>query len=113
MKEKERDYGLDILKIAATVLIVFHHYQQVYSVYFDRGINFFGGTFYFGYVVELFFVISGFVMHPYIERIREGLPFRSFFARRYFRMFTILMITVLAYALLLIAFEAKFHFAWN
>lgn len=35
----ERKYGLDVIKIAATILIIFHHYQQVTGVTFD-GINF-------------------------------------------------------------------------
>ena len=113
MDRQERDYGLDVLKAAATILIVLHHYQQVYMLHFQRGINFYNGTFYFGYLVELFFVISGFVMHPYIERIRGGLDFRSFFAKRYIRIFPILAITVACFGLFLIAFEAKLHFPWN
>jgi len=75
---KKRNYGLDFLKIVATILIVFHHYQQVLNVEF-AGINFFGGKFYFGYLVELFFLISGFLMFKYIERIKQGLTFKEFF----------------------------------
>ena len=58
---KERYYNLDLIKSIAAVFIVFHHYQQMANVKFD-GINFFGGSFYWGYLVELFFLISGFVM---------------------------------------------------
>lgn len=29
MVKSERDYSLDFLKIVATILIIFHHYQQV------------------------------------------------------------------------------------
>lgn len=58
---KERYDNLDLLKALAAVLIVFHHYQQVFHVTFD-GINFYGGSFYWGNLVELFFMISGFVM---------------------------------------------------
>ena len=57
----ERNDGLDIIKVIATIIIVFHHYQQVTGVIFD-GINFYGGKFPFGYVVELFFIISGYVI---------------------------------------------------
>ena len=39
--KKERNYSLDFLKIIATILIVFHHYQQILNVEF-RGVNFFG-----------------------------------------------------------------------
>ena len=112
MKERERDGGLDLLKTAATVLIVLHHYQQVFWVRFDRGINFYGGTFYFGYLVELFFVISGFVMYDYIARIREGLRFRPFISRRYSRLFPMMLVTAAAFALIAAAYEAKLHFPW-
>ena len=58
---KKRYYNLDLIKVIASVLIVFHHYQQLSGTKFN-GVNFFGGKFYWGYLVELFFVISGFVM---------------------------------------------------
>ena len=51
---------LDIYKFIAAVLIIFHHYQQTFDVHYP-GINFFGGKFHFGNMVELFFIISGFV----------------------------------------------------
>ena len=70
--EKKRNYSLDFFKIIATILIVFHHYQQILSIEFGE-INFYGGKFYFGYLVEFFFLISGFLMFNYIERIKEGL----------------------------------------
>ena len=52
--------SLDFLKSIASILIVFHHYQQDFSARFN-GINFFGGRIYFGYLVELFFMISGYL----------------------------------------------------
>lgn len=58
---KERYYNLDIIKAIAALLIVFHHYQQVSGVKF-QWVNFYGGVIYFGNLVELFFLISGFVM---------------------------------------------------
>lgn len=58
---KKRYHNLDIIKAVAAILIVFHHYQQIANVEFD-GINFYGGSFYWGNLVELFFLISGFVM---------------------------------------------------
>ena len=47
-----RDYSLDILRIAATILIVFHHYQQCTGAFFEGRLNFYNGRFYFGYIVE-------------------------------------------------------------
>lgn len=60
MKEKHIN-GFDYLKVFAASAIVLHHYQQVFSVCF-QGINFYGGRINFGYLVELFFTISGFLM---------------------------------------------------
>lgn len=80
---KQREYSLDFIKILATVFIVFHYYQQVIGVYFDKGINFYNGKFYFGYMVELFFVLSGYFMYSYIEKIQKGVTFRKFFLKRF------------------------------
>jgi len=53
--------GFDLLKIISATLIVFHHYQQVFQVSFEY-INFCGGRIIFGFLVELFFIISGFLI---------------------------------------------------
>lgn len=97
----ERKYGLDVIKIAATILIIFHHYQQVTGVTFD-GINFWDGKFAFGYVVELFFVISGYVIYPYIDKINEkGIRLSEFYINRFIRLFPMVLITAIAYELVL------------
>ena len=51
--------NFDILKIIAATCIMCHHYQQLTSVTFRGGIDFYGGNFFFGYLVELFFLMSG------------------------------------------------------
>ena len=56
----ERKYSLDVLRIIATILIVFHHYGQVTGLYLEGHINYWNGRFYFGYVVEFFFLLSGY-----------------------------------------------------
>ena len=81
---RERLYNFDLLKIIAAILIVFHHYQQLADVSF-KWINFYGGLFSFGYLVELFFIISGFlaamtsshkdgIFKPVCKRIKRILP---------------------------------------
>lgn len=45
----------------AAALIVLHHYQQSFVIRFSR-INFFGGQIEVAWLVELFFMISGFLM---------------------------------------------------
>lgn len=54
---KEYYLWLDLLKIVSAIIIIFHHYQQHYPLVFSH-FNFYGGI-NFGYVVELFFMISG------------------------------------------------------
>lgn len=98
--EKARNNSLDFLKIIATILIVFHHYQQELNVKFTQ-INFFGGKFYFGYLVELFFLISGFLMFNYIERIKQGLDFKSFFINRVKRLLPLVAIAAILYECLI------------
>ena len=94
---KKRNPSLDILKFCAMILIVLHHYQQIYEVSFS-GINFYGGKFNFGWVVELFFELSGLVIIKYIPRIKEGLAFREFILKRYFRIAPVMIPSVLVYA---------------
>ena len=98
--EKARNNSLDFLKIIATILIVFHHYQQALNVEFTQ-INFFGGKFYFGYLVELFFLISGFLMFKYIEKIKQGLNFESFFINRVKRFLPLVAIAAILYECLI------------
>lgn len=83
MKEiEQREYSLDLLKILATIMIVFHHYQQGEEVVFSHW-NFFNGKFYFGWLVELFFMLSGYFMFRYVEKIQNGLSFKQFYLKRY------------------------------
>ncbi|WP_027405970.1 acyltransferase [Anaerovibrio sp. RM50] len=54
-----RMYSYDFLKIVATFGIMCHHYQQSFAVHFPYFIDFYGGRIYFGFLVELFFLLSG------------------------------------------------------
>ena len=84
--ETKRKNGLDILRIIATVLIVFHHYQQALGDFPGSSFSFYSGKFYFGYIVELFFVLSGFLSFRYVERIQNGLNFGTFIGKRALRL---------------------------
>lgn len=95
---KQRDYVLDALKVLATIVIIFHHYQQVCDVYFERGINFYRGFFYFGNVVELFFIISGYVMFPYVKELSlGGISFKEFYMKRFLRVFPVMACGAIGY----------------
>lgn len=69
-RKKNIDW-LDLLKAVAVTLIVFHHYQQSFGVTFP-GLNFYGGKFYFGNLVEFFFLVSGFVALYSFKGCQEG-----------------------------------------
>ena len=108
-----RLHGLDFVKVIATILIVLHHYWQVHNVYIDNGINFFNGKFYFGYLVELFFVLSGFFMLSDVEKIKHGTGFRKFFIKKYMRFQPLMLITVITFSGLAAAFEGLYQAPWS
>ena len=87
----------DILRVVLTALILFHHYQQLTGTFFYRGINFYGGKFYFGYIVEFFFLMSGFFMVPYVTKIQEKMSFPTFFGKRLIRLLPSLIVTTVLY----------------
>lgn len=98
-----------MLKVFATILIVFHHYQQdgqgITGQNFSGLVNFYGGTFNFGYIVELFFLISGMCMFPYIQKIAQGLSFYEFFARRVARLLPLMAVSGAVSAVLLVFYN--------
>ena len=90
----KRISGLDLLKIIATVMIIFHHYQQITGAWWGAS-SFYGGLFYYGELVELFFIISGFIMYRYIEKIKFGLSFKKYCIHRFFRFIPLMAICVI------------------
>lgn len=66
-------------------MIIFHHYQQGIDVRFVW-VNLGDGRFNFGRLVELFFMISGFLMYPYISKIKDGLQLKKYMTKRYLRL---------------------------
>lgn len=95
-----REASLDFLKIVSTLLILLHHYQNAFGVRF--GLVAFGGgsgKFYFGYVVELFFLISGYLAAKSVEKIEAGQSFRDFFLPRVIRIVPLAAISTLFYTL--------------
>lgn len=105
---RKREYSLDVIKIVATLCIIFHHYQIYTRTHFDSGVNFNGGIFNFGYLVELFFVLSGYFTFKYISEIDNGLPFKEFFVQKYLRFTVPLSISCLAFSLLAILYNALY-----
>ena len=95
----KRYYSLDIIKIVCTIIIVLHHFQQITGFRFSRFVNFYGGKIYFGYAVEMFFIISGVLTYKYIEIIRNReITFIDFFRKKAMKHYIIAPITVIAFA---------------
>ena len=86
--------SLDFLKFILAVIIVFHHYQQVMDVKFAH-INFFYGNISFGYAVEFFFIISGFVIAFQVERKGFG-SFRSWMTSKIARILPMATLSITA-----------------
>ena len=91
----------DIIRIILTAAVLFHHYQQLTGTFFYRGINFYGGKIYFGYIVEIFFLMSGFFMVPYIARIQDKMSFPEFFGKRLIRLIPSMIVGTVFYDIVL------------
>ena len=111
--EKERNCSLDFLKILATIFIVFHHYQQCTRARFTYGINFWDGNFYWGYMVELFFIISGILMFKYIDKIKNNeIGFKEFALKRFARLIPMLIFGAVLYEIVLISYVKLYNQSW-
>ena len=53
--------NLDYLRIICSALLVFYHYQMNYKFTYNPVADFYGGVIKYEYIVELFFVMSGFL----------------------------------------------------
>ena len=58
---KQRLTNLDVIKLFLAFIIIFHHFQQNFSLYMPL-VNFYGGVYDWSRAVELFFMISGFLL---------------------------------------------------
>jgi len=93
-----RNFSLDFLKVIATTIILFHHYQQDGQVRFVNHPNFFFNPhFDWGLMVELFFILSGFVMYHYCDGRLKEISFSSFMGRRCMRLLPPMAVAALAY----------------
>lgn len=108
MVNKERIYSLDFLKFIATLCIIFHHYQIYTKTRFSTGINFLGGRFNFAFLVELFFILSGYFASYYVGKINGGMSFKNFFVPKYLRFLLPSALTVLVFAALANLYESLY-----
>lgn len=108
-----RSYSLDFLKILATIAIVFHHFQQTTGAVYENSINFYGSWFYWGYIVELFFILSGYFLYKYIDVIlNNDISLSSWCIRRGKRLLPMVAVSAIVYELILIAYKSVHNTDW-
>jgi len=79
----DRYYSLQILRAVAAWMVFFHHYMQLFHNFqFDSPLGGFFAT-YGGFGVDIFFVLSGFVM--FFSMANRSATAYSFFVKRFFR----------------------------
>ena len=90
-----RFYSLDLLKVVAIVIIACHH-QQDYGVRYAF-LNFYGGRITWGYLVELFFTISGFVTVVSDKKRGDPTGVLKPFLHRFVRIWPMAALSVVVY----------------
>lgn len=108
-----RSYALDFVKIVATILIVFHHFQQNTGAFYENFPNFWGSWFYWGYIVELFFLLSGYFMYRYVAKIQSGeLSLGKWVGLRAKRLLPMVAISSVAYEASILIYKAITGTVW-
>lgn len=93
----KREYSLDVLRILATVGIVFHHFQQLTGFHFENGWNFHGGVFSYGIIVEFFFLLSGYLAYKYAKSETYSQSLKAFILPKMKRLLPIVFVSAVAY----------------
>lgn len=98
--------SLDFVKFIAAILIVFHHFQGDFA-YADPYMKFSGGQVFFGYIVELFFMISGFLVGTKNTQ-NQNIPFGSFIGARLKRLIPMATYSTVVFMILVVIYKAFF-----
>ena len=103
MEVSKRLHSLDFLKFILAVIIILHHFQQITGIQFSR-FNFYGGLISFGYVVECFFIISGFVTALGLE-LKPFVSFRKWMAGKCIRLYPMAVLSVVVTAIVYLLYR--------
>ncbi len=112
---KQRNHAFDLIKIVATTVVICCHYQYFGWLSFDNHINFyFSDVFDASLVVELFFMISGFLSYR-DERwgYREDKRFGDYLGPKLYRLLPAMIVSAAGYLLASYAFfltKGKFFY---
>ena len=102
---EKRSYSLDFLKFIACIGLLWYRYSKYMcpdGIYFgdtliresELGVD-------LRFLVEVFFVLSGFFMFSYIEKIKNGLSIEKYMIRRIIRIIPMLCLSTVILELLL------------
>ncbi len=104
--KQQRFTNIDTIKLPASICIVFHHYQQLFNYSFSvKALNFYGGFIQYGFLVELFFVISG-LLATYSLKPERG--FVSLFASRLKKIYPSALLSVFVSFITIVIYQIKF-----
>lgn len=109
MKEKNKEYlnNINLVRIVCAILLIFHHYQGLTKVVFG-GINFYANKGWgYGYLTEVFFVISGFLSGHTI--LKKNISFRKYMHAKITRLFPFVFISNLIYLFSVSIFHILTH----
>lgn len=107
----KRSYSLDVLKVLASVAIVFHHYQIITGAVFRYNFN--SGWFHWDHCVELFFMLSGYFIYKYAAPIYRGEHrLDRWFARRWLRIAPVMAISAVVFEIELLVYFRRFGDYW-
>lgn len=105
----KREYALDVLKTLIIITVLVHHYQSKFNVSFGP-LDFGNGKFYFGFMAEILFIISGYFSVSAIEKIQNGMSFKKYFSGKYLRIVPVAAICTAVYSLIFIVFRLSDRF---
>ena len=94
---KQRDHALDLLKIAATLIVIICHYEDAFDIQ-NKVLIAGNGKTLFVYVIELFFIISGFLAFSGVRKINDGLSFNRYFFGKVLRLLPLAALSTLLYS---------------
>lgn len=92
MEKQKRYYTLDLIIFICSILILLHHFEQVFDIRF-RYLDLNHSSFYFGYLVELFFIISSFLSSEK-RKISTDQSFRSYFRHKIIRLYPMCFLSI-------------------
>lgn len=99
--DKKRIESLDALRGLAALVVMLRHYTTIFSI--DYGVpNNFNFEFKYGYLgVELFFLISGFVIFMTIEQVNTS---KEFIVKRFVRLYPTYWLSILITTIVILLF---------